>query len=246
MKLFGIPLRGKSEARTIALDKEKLKFIRKRDGEEDHSVTLRKIRYKKDFFSAWSAEMAYVLGVIYTDGNIHREKTSKRQRKSIGRLRLAQKEPELLEKVLSLMKCNAKIFFVNEKRFGNVVSGARYQFDIANDELYDGLLKYGLTPRKSLILTFPDVPREYVRHFIRGCWDGDGAVYLEKQSNRVKASYVSGSKRFMEGMVDALREDGFAIKTIYVHKREPPSYYFRLNIGQMRAFYHYLYDDVPE
>jgi intein/homing endonuclease len=115
-----------------------------------------------------------------------------------------------------------------------------------NDKIYNDLLKFGLTPNKSLTLQFPDVPKEYVRHFVRGCWDGDGSVYFEKRANRIKASYVSGSKKFIEGMVGALSKDGFVIKTIYTNKRKTPSYYFRLNLSQMRAFYHYLYDDVAE
>ena len=252
MKSCKIPLRDQSSARVMALDKDKLTFFRKKDDDEGHSVTLRKIRYKKDFFSAWSAEMAYVLGVIYTDGNVYRETGSERQRKRIGRLQMSQKEPELLEKVLGLMECNVRIFFVNEKRYGNIVSGERYQFMITNDKLYDDLLKFGITPNKSLTLQFPDVPREYVRHFVRGCWDGDGSVYLEKRSKRIKASYVSGSRKFIEGMIDALSKDGLEIKTIYTRgimlkdKLKNPAYYFRLNINQMPAFYKYLYDNVPD
>jgi intein-encoded DNA endonuclease-like protein len=115
-----------------------------------------------------------------------------------------------------------------------------------NDALYNELLKYGLTPNKSLTLQFPDVPREYVRHFIRGCWDGDGSVYLEKRSKRIKASYVSGSRKFIQGMVNALSKNGLQIKTIYTNKRKTPSYYFRLNINQVPAFYKYLYDSVPD
>lgn len=246
MKACKIPLRGRGSARVMALDKGKLKYFIRTNDEEGHLVTLRKVRYKEGFFSAWSAEMAYVLGVIYTDGNLYCETASKRHSNPTGRLQIAQKEPELLEKVLNLIECNARIYFISEKRYGNFVAGARYQFSIMNDALYNELLKYGLTPNKSLTLQFPDVPREYVRHFIRGCWDGDGSVYLEKRSKRIKASYVSGSRKFIQGMVNALSKNGLQIKTIYTNKRKTPSYYFRLNINQVPAFYKYLYDSVPD
>ncbi len=245
MKACKIPLRDKGSARDMALDKGKLKHFIKKDGEEGHWVQLKKIRYKESFFSTWSAEMAYVLGVIYTDGNLHRATGSKRQRR-VGNLQIGQKEPELLEKVLALMECNVRIQFRKERRSGNIVSGALHRFDIASDKLYDDLLKFGLTPNKSLTLQFPEIPREYVRHFVRGCWDGDGSVYLEKRSKRIKASYVSGSRKFIEGMIDSLSKDGLQIKTIYTNKRKTPSYYFRLNSSEMRAFHKYLYDNVSD
>jgi transcriptional regulator with XRE-family HTH domain len=246
MKAYKIPLRDSGSARDMALDKGKLKYFIKKDDGERYLVTLRRVKYKEDFFSAWSAEMAYVLGVIYTDGNLISGTWSKRLSKPIGRLTITQKEPELLEKVLGLMECNARILFENKKQYGNIVAGARYTFAIVNNKLYDDLLKFGLTPNKSRTLQFPDVPREYVRHFVRGCWDGDGAVYLERRSERIKASYVSGSKQFIMGMVDALSKDGLQIKTVYTNKRKTPSYYFRLNISQMPAFYKYLYNNVPD
>jgi intein/homing endonuclease len=36
----------------------------------------------------------------------------------------------------------------------------------------------GMVPNKSLVLKFPDIPKEMYRHFIRGYFDGDGSLCL--------------------------------------------------------------------
>jgi hypothetical protein len=50
----------------------------------------------KEFFKKWTPQMAWVLGVIYTDGCL-----MKPNRSIKFHLTLAQKEPELIENVLA-------------------------------------------------------------------------------------------------------------------------------------------------
>jgi hypothetical protein len=73
---------------------------------------MKRVRHQLLTISPWSSEMAYVLGVIYTDGNLFiASQNDIRYRKTyaVKRLSISQKEPELLEKVLKLMKCNSKL-----------------------------------------------------------------------------------------------------------------------------------------
>lgn len=238
---YGIPLRSKASAREIALDSGKV--IRENVSFEGKKqfITLEKVSFNKRFFSSWSSEMAYVLGVIYTDGNL----ISRGGSCNMDRFSISQKEPELLIKVLALMECNATIHFRRENIYSGRKAGALHWFSIAENEVYNDLIRLGLTPHKSLTINFPEVPNEYVRHFIRGCWDGDGSVYIDKQSKRITASFVSGSLNFVKGMVSELTNSNLPVKTIYTNKRKTPSYYFRLTGKQVINFYHYLYDDVP-
>jgi predicted DNA-binding protein YlxM (UPF0122 family) len=240
--LHEIPLRNQTSARRLALDKGKV--IRENvsfEGKQQFT-TLRKALWTEGFFSSWSNEMAYVLGVIYTDGNLNPKGGSC----NVNRFSISQQEPELLTKVLALMKCNATIHYRKEAIYGDVKAGALHWFSIADNKIYDELLNLGLTPHKSNTLNFPDVPHEHIRHFIRGCWDGDGSVFIERQSQRVVASFVSGSLNFVEGMVAALKSAGLPERTIHINKGKNPSYYFRYTGTQVIKLFHYLYDDVPE
>lgn len=38
--------------------------------------------------------------------------------------------------------------------------------------------------KKMLDIKFPQIPPQSVRHFIRGCWDGDGSVYFTRHKLR--------------------------------------------------------------
>ena len=95
-------------------------------------------------------------------------------------------------------------------------------------------------------MQFPNIPNEFVRHFIRGCWDGDGSVYIDKYSGKIGASFVSGSWEFLEAMVEKLVNAGIPDRTIHRHKHSKTSCYFRFTGSQMPMLYHYLYDNVPE
>jgi hypothetical protein len=139
-----ISLRSKSAARDLALTKDKLKFERLNEDGTSSFVSLKKMHVNDNFFSSWSSAMAYVLGVICTDGNLDpgriRETWRAKSSSTIPRISIAQKEPELLEKVLKLMDCDAKLSFRKEMIYGKIKSGALYQFSISNEKLYDDIV----------------------------------------------------------------------------------------------------------
>ena len=243
IRKFGIPLRNKAEARTIALDKGKFKYSRINDNGEIEEKTRDKIHFNENFFSKWSNEMAYVLGLIYTDGNI--TDTSIK----MGRLTFAQREKEAVEKFLNLIGADSKILYRRREKYINTTAGELYYFHINSDMVYKQLLELGLTPNKSLSMAFPKIPDEYIRHFVRGCWDGDGTVYIEKRNGNLKTLFVCGSLEFITVLKEHLRKQGLSDVTLYEDKRSKKgnvSYYFRYGTKDSIKLFHYLYDVVPE
>ena len=241
LKYHGVEGRDPRTARNLAISRGKVSVSRfDKDGNETR-VILQKITRNQKFFKTWSSKMAYVLGVIFTDGNLLLGSERDSDYKARGsRLSIAQKEPELLEKVLALMECSAIIYRGKQVLTGNSIC----QFNIASDELYDDLLKLGVTPKKSRTMQFPQVPEPYVRHFIRGCWDGDGSVYLER-GRLPRASYVTGSRQFAEEMIRQLASLGLPSVTLYSHQSRN-SFYFRFGtVSACTRLYHLFYDDVP-
>lgn len=261
MKDNGIPLRSKKEARSIALSEKKIAFHRKRDDGTEENVILNVQKVDDTFFKKWSPAMAYVLGVIYTDGNIiagRLRNPSSGYSNTCSRLTISQKEPELLNKVLNLMNCQTTLLKSNRKSYGGRISGEKYYFHINNETIYEDLLKLGVVPNKSKVITFPDIPELYIRHFIRGCWDGDGSVYIS--AGKLQASFVSGSKEFIErintelfllGIVKVNKEikygSLFKVPLAVYKSKTSKSYSIRLRtIENMELFYKYLYDGVDE
>jgi predicted DNA-binding protein YlxM (UPF0122 family) len=247
IKRFNIPLRNKSSARTLALDKGKIKHTFKNSDNIEEEKTLNKIRFNEDFFEDWSNEMAYVLGLIYTDGCLDPGKRIDPTRKTtlkVGRLQFAQKEVELVEKFLNLMECDARISFAKKRVLKETTAGEMHYVQINSDRLYYQLIRLGLTPKKSLIVGFPKIPEQYVRHFIRGCWDGDGTIFLSKAG--VSVGFVSGSLSFIKSLMTVLENAGLSRRKLYTNANGS-SYYFRYSRREdVLNLYNFMYYEVPE
>lgn len=110
-------------------------------------------------------------------------------------------------------------------------------------------MKLGLTPNKSLSMKFPEIPDEYVRHFIRECWDGDGSAYIEKRNGNLKTSFVCGSYEFIKVLVEYLNKEGLSAVKLYEDRRSKKgniSYYIRYGTKDSIKLFHYMYNGVPE
>lgn len=84
-----------------------------------------------------------------------------------------------------------------------------YRLIAANKELCKKLMKLGIVPRKSLIVAFPKIPNNYLRHFVRGVIDGDGTVrYVDRErSPYFEIRIFSGSRRFLKGLSHAIMKE---------------------------------------
>ncbi len=204
IRQFDIPLRNHKEARKLAYDRHKISYTITDGNGIDLLVTQGSMSLNESFFLTWSKEMAYVLGVLYTDGNLFHD-----TKRGTYRIAITQKQPELLNKVLKLMDCDARLRHRKQKG----ISGEVYFFDIQHKKVYSDLINWGLSPNKSNTVNFPNIPQEFVRHFIRGCWDGDGSIYFE--SGKLRGSYTCGSLNFIESLVQELYKVG-------IYKRKPP------------------------
>lgn len=189
--------------------------------------------------------MAYVLGLVATDGCIHAPETDPRTGRRKGAiLAFAQRDRELLDKVCRLMRCDATVSFSPGRRFSTTVAGPLYRVRITSARLLTGLAELGIGPRKSRTMCFPPVPTELVRHFIRGCWDGDGSIFRGR--GFLIASYVTGSRNFIDALVQRLMEAGFSRRTVYIEQRKNPSFKISFHGPEAERLCAYLYDGVPD
>jgi hypothetical protein len=180
MKKHEIIRRGRSRARIEAIQKGKFENLSYEDDIDGK------------FFSKWSAGMAWALGLLFTDGHIH----------SNG-VQFTSIDADLLEKVRALFQSSKPI----QKRTQSYNKSKHiYVFAFSHPKIAEDLRKLGLHEKKSLDMVFPEVPEECMRHFIRGCWDGDGSVYIT--AGKINANYISGSLKFIEGLVQQLQSIG--------------------------------------
>lgn len=217
-----IETRSKSEARLEALKQKKLP--------QEYA------QINENFFSSWSDKMAYVLGLIITDGCI-----SSAPKGITSSVHLDMNDRSLLKKVKKAMGSEHKITLSKHQK-------GLYLFSFARERIIKDLLRLGITPRKSLSVKFPDVPDEYLRHFLRGVFDGDGSVFFEPRNPKfpLRAKFDSGSKDFIYKLEEKLQKFGMPKRTIYEEKRKRTSYMFRYSHQDSVRLFHLLYDGVDK
>ena len=85
----------------------------------------------------WSSNLAYVIGLIVTDGNLSKD----------GRhIELTSKDRDQIETFSRILNLENKI---GHKKSGYNPSGVYYRIQFGNVKLYRFLIKIGLTPNKT-------------------------------------------------------------------------------------------------
>lgn len=198
----------------------------------------RKYFFNFDFFENINNELAaYWLGFMYADGCVLPQNKYGEQE---FKIQIRSQDLELLEKFKQDIQSTYPIRYDNSKSNSQVIQSLRSQKTV------DDLKKLGCVENKSLILTFPtleQVPQEYIRHFIRGYFDGDGSIssYRRKESHREQyiVNFV-GTQSFISGLYEQLK-----LGSIFPDKRKNNSWYLNINGNrQIEQFYHYLYDNA--
>ena len=167
--------------------------------EQDKRGGYNRKKVDENFFKEWSPKMAYVLGFIYADGAVEDCRGSSRA----CYILLANNDLDILKDMMAAMSTKQTIqergprkIKIREKEYWCKTS---YRVRIGNKKIYDDLVKIGLCPRKSLVIKLPEIPNKYFEYFLRGYFDGDGCINIEKnKKNRMNIIFTSGSKMFLE------------------------------------------------
>lgn len=181
----------------------------------------------RNFFKVWSSKMAYILGFTCADGNVH------------GRT-LAW---DLSDKHISNIELLKSFNIAMESNYPLKKRDKSYRLRVSNQMILKDIGKLGIVPNKKKILTFPDVPKNYLRHFIRGFLDGDGWIVSRVRSNggrEVCVGFSNGSYAFMLSLAEILASR-LGLKDYNLRKREKKmkngdlSYCYQLEYYSKRA-----------
>lgn len=121
-------------------------------------------------------EKAYYLGLLHADGSLGRRMKGNYEEISIS-ISLQEKDKEILEQfclAVGLSKERVRIFHSgrpNEQRSAQVYicqkNFTKDLVDLKNSKIFE------------------KIPSELTRHFVRGFFDGDGSVFVRRNSKRV-------------------------------------------------------------
>lgn len=152
----------------------------------------------KNYSIKWTPDFAYAIGLLTTDGNLSKD----------GR------HLEFNSKDIQLVKTFKKCMNLFDVKIGTKSSGStdkkypRIQF--SNIKLYKWLLKIGLSPNKSKIISKLKIPRKYFSDFLRGCFDGDGTIFSYwdtrwHSSFMFYIAFASGSLEFLKWLREKIK-----------------------------------------
>lgn len=177
--------------------------------------------------------MAYVLGYLYADGSL--EDASYIRGKYI---RVVSTDLSSIQVIKQLLGSEHKII----ERLVVAPRKKLYVLRIGDHCLYDSLARRGLHPRKSLTMRLPLVPNKYWGDFVRGYFDGDGCIHLEKgktgKIKRLATVFTSGSKQFLLQLARRLNRFGLQKMKVYTSRR---SFQLRFSTRDSIKLYELMY-----
>jgi len=185
-----------------------------------------------NYFEVLNNNSAYFLGFMFADGYI-----TDNNRVCIN---LSSKDVSVLESFKKELNYTGPIG--THKGFHKQIQ-KDFEFKslrITSEKLCKDLAKYGVTPRKTKTIQFPNLPDHLVSDFIRGYFDGDG--WLSKGQKTI-LGFCSGSKQFLTSLESILRDKlDLKVKKLYVKNENC----FVLHYGakqDIADIQNFLYDD---
>lgn len=145
----------------------------------------------------WSADFAYAIGLIASDGNLSKN----------GRMILFVSKDE--EQIVNFC-CALGI----HPTVGSTYSGLNvraFRVQVGDVLFYRFLQSIGMMPAKSKVIGRVLIPTEFFFDFMRGCFDGDGCVYSYwdkrwRSSFMFYMSLASASRVFIDWIRDEVQE----------------------------------------
>lgn len=139
-----------------------------------------------DFFeNIDTPEKAYILGYFYADGYVNINK-------GITEICLHQQDIDILNKIHKSVGGKLRSFKENMMRL------SFYSKKICED-----LTKHGCHQNKTFTLVFPEITSTLYSHFIRGYFDGDGCISLERKGKGAVVNFA-GNYQFLTKLSEYL------------------------------------------
>lgn len=163
-------------------------------------------KFNHNFFKTWSYPMAYVLGYLFADGALINANKSSRT----CYITITSKDKQIIYQIRDALGSKHNIYirkpglmYIRGKQY---LRSSQYTLRIGSKKMFTDLATLGLQSRKSLIMTFPQIPNKYLSFFLRGYFDGDGCIYVgkSKESLRLSVIFTCGSANYLSSLKDKL------------------------------------------
>lgn len=153
-----------------------------------------------NFFKHDSPESFYLAGFIAADGSVQYRKYSKTLK-----ITLSKKDIDHLEKIKKILESNHPIkeYKVKENKLVHSEHES-VELQITNKDIVEDLKKFNIFPNKTKTYEMPEwlLSHQFLNHFMRGYFDGDGTITycgLGKGRKILQLSFsILGTQKFIQ------------------------------------------------
>jgi len=148
-----------------------------------HNADKRKYKPNDNYFKTWSNEMAYFLGLLVADGHV-------RKQNNIIMLNLKKTDEAIIQNLKEAIEYDGPIYTINKKD-----GQPQACLTVSSKEMVNDLNDLGLSGNKTYDFNWiKDIPDEFVSDFVRGVFDGDGCVHINKLSGNILGIYTNSTQ----------------------------------------------------
>jgi hypothetical protein len=178
------------------------------------------------FNSIDSERKAYFLGFIMADGSIRLPQGNRQGVLTFG---IHHEDSYILEELMRDVVPDGKVHHVHSPSIQANGHSAQARVNIISTQIVNDLGRLGVYHRKTYVgMTFPDLPQNLIRHFIRGYFDGNGGITVNEVRNR----YV--------------RTTSYEISNPFKRKLRKRSYFCGPDLEFLRELWKYLPEGIGE
>lgn len=222
----------------VGIDRHKVSYMLKKMGV---NVRNGKYNYNENYFRIIdTSEKAYWLGFLMADGYVSR------YGRHVLELTLKEDDRDHVEKLRDVIAPDKPLYDKTSKVEGKTYKSVRLQ--VSNKQIVEDLKYHGCLPNKSKILDFPTtLPKEFMKDFIRGYFDGDGNIYIRPDKNVFRFS-IMGTENFLKKLFEILdREISVSITKLCSDTRSDSNNTYTVykgGINQTGKFLRWIYEDA--
>lgn len=149
----------------------------------------RPITYNEKFFDNWSPDLAWLVGIVLSDGGVSNPINGKY-------IKVKMCDKDVIEKIKTITGYKGEIRPCKREK---PHYKKPYIIVIGGKTIWQFFTDLGMDNNKSYTAKWPiGLPDEHISHFIRGLFDGDGSIYF--RNNGYGFAKVCGTKKLMNSI----------------------------------------------
>ena len=206
LKLNGVQKRSLSERAKLRTEKR-----------DNPQAWTQQYKRNSEYFENWSYNMAYILGLLATDG-------TNSSLTNIVKITLQEGDSHLLEEIKEELEYEGPIYHSTSHSSKYKKDYPIATFQIRDKKISEDVYNLGIVDNKTFVLQdFSFIPTKFQKAFILGIIDGDGGIDRIcgdrcKNSVQIRVRFCSAAKTFIEGIRDMMHKNGFS--EIKVHSTD--------------------------